>query len=479
MKTLALLLLLSLPAFAQDVKRGSFLKKRAYQTYSTLTLYVDPTGSDSNPCTASGTSACATLAGAMAKVPSKVRHNVTINVAAGTYSEALNVRGFTIDVGVTFSVTGVMSNVTPATGTGSGTATSGTGGTSASPASLTDSSQTWTVDDLRGKFVTFTSGSLNGNSFPIVSNTATTLYTPITTTITAGTTYVIQTQGTVFSSASLASHVESNTGGGQLIFSYLKVLTGGEFASLYASNSTFTQLLSCAVERSSGSTVAVVAHLGGPLYMQRSWIQDTTANVTAALYVPGVSAATAGVTGGVIFGPPQLLSFTNSAIRATSASALFFDSPWRLTVVTSYLESNATTSYGVLTFTEGEALSSFTGWIHCLDTADPGITAFGSARNTSALRVGSTTLGITDCSVGVSARRGITITMASSATFSSVTTAASASSGGIVDFNGITPTFTGVTNELQLDGENFTFSMLTGLTSPQVISNSSGSTILR
>ena len=46
------------------------------------TYYVDPTGNDSNSCTASGSSACLTVQGAV----NKAAAGDTIDVAAGTYS---------------------------------------------------------------------------------------------------------------------------------------------------------------------------------------------------------------------------------------------------------------------------------------------------------------------------------------------------------------------------------------------------------
>lgn len=83
-RLLALSLLLSLGvAEAQDpvLVRGGALKRRAYQTYAPVTLYVDPTGSDSNPCTSSGTAACLTTTGALMKLPRNImRENSTVGV---------------------------------------------------------------------------------------------------------------------------------------------------------------------------------------------------------------------------------------------------------------------------------------------------------------------------------------------------------------------------------------------------------------
>lgn len=160
-----------------QVTRGDALKRREYQTYAAVTLYVDPTGSDSNACTASGTSACLTLQGALNKLPRFIRNNVTVNVAAGTYVGNWQAV-FTMEVGASaaipsFNVTGPsMSTFTPATGSATGTLTSVS--QQAVPLStLADTGQSWTVNDLRGRFIRFTSGS--GSTKLIIANTATTI----------------------------------------------------------------------------------------------------------------------------------------------------------------------------------------------------------------------------------------------------------------------------------------------------------------
>src|SRR5438128_294812 len=61
-------------------------------TYTTAdqTYYVDPTGSDGNACTASGTAACLTIQAAVNKIPKALRHEPTVSIAAGSYA------GFTL-----------------------------------------------------------------------------------------------------------------------------------------------------------------------------------------------------------------------------------------------------------------------------------------------------------------------------------------------------------------------------------------------
>ena len=147
MKTVSLLIvLLASFAFAQDgVTRGDALRRREYQTYSAVTLFVDPTGADTNACTASGTAACATVTGALSKLPRFIRQNVVINVATGAYSTSFNVQSFTFDPGVSLTIDGETVLATLTTGTPTGTFTAVTLNSAASLATLTDSGQSWTV----------------------------------------------------------------------------------------------------------------------------------------------------------------------------------------------------------------------------------------------------------------------------------------------------------------------------------------------
>jgi hypothetical protein len=109
----------------------------------------------------------------------EIRELVTINVAAGTYDgfflgghqvsySKTNVLG---TPGIKIQGTTALSTVT--TGSNQGTATSkGASGT------FTDTTQSWTVNDLKGKFVTFVGSGVN---YPIISNTATTITCPTLT----------------------------------------------------------------------------------------------------------------------------------------------------------------------------------------------------------------------------------------------------------------------------------------------------------
>lgn len=232
---LLVLLLLGLASavFAQPhTSRGGALKKKAYQTYAAMTLYVDPTGSDSNSCTASGTSACLTLGGALLKVPIHIRHLVTINVATGTYTEVFRVQGFTMGgangaastAGLT--ITGTQTAFTVATGTNTGTLTGYAIASGATHTLATDTGQGWTVNDLRGRFLQITGGTGSGQYMPIVSNTATviTLADDFITSPVAGSTYAIVTPGPVFTATTSGKLIGAGiTGTGTVTISDISI----------------------------------------------------------------------------------------------------------------------------------------------------------------------------------------------------------------------------------------------------------------
>lgn len=201
-------LLLAVEAFAgPGVTRGDALRRREYATTAAMTLYVDPTGSNTNGCTSTGTAACATLTGALAKVPQNVKHDVTINVAAGTYTDQATIGPFTFTstttTGPTFSIVGTLGLATVATGTNSGSITAFTDqpDTGTTTGLLTDGTQAWTTDNLKGRFLRITSGTNNGAVRPIISNTATTItfIGAFNTDPIVGDTYTISTPSSVFS----------------------------------------------------------------------------------------------------------------------------------------------------------------------------------------------------------------------------------------------------------------------------------------
>lgn len=242
MKRLVLLVLAlaACSAFAQPViTRGGALKKRQYQTYAPVTLYVDPTGSDSNPCTASGTAACLTIQAAVNKLPPVIRHTVIINIAAGTYAPFI-VDGFDINRGASITLQGsaTWTNYTPPSGNATGTISTYTASTITpmARAFITDVGQSlpakWAPgewDNLRGRYLVTTGGTGAGQYRVITETNVTSISlarsfsTPLPV---AGTTYAIQEPSTVVSITTGASGDSAITLGrvnGQVYFNDLKV----------------------------------------------------------------------------------------------------------------------------------------------------------------------------------------------------------------------------------------------------------------
>ncbi len=193
---------------------GNWLTRPEYQTQATRTFYVDPTGNNANACTASGTAACATLSGVFAKLPPRIVHAQTINVAAGTYTDQVLLND--IDVNAAITITGpALANVTPATGSATGTLTTVS---NTNPAVMTDSGQAWTTNNLLGQWLVMTSGTQNGQLRVIATNTATTvtLASPFNSAPATSDTYAIRSPAAVFNASTgvtLAVRATGNSGG--------------------------------------------------------------------------------------------------------------------------------------------------------------------------------------------------------------------------------------------------------------------------
>ncbi len=179
-----------------------------------LTLYVSTTGSDLNPGTL--TQPFASIQAALNSLSYRpIQSKVTISVGVGSF------RSFTID-GSLLKFPTISNHISPyitaggldivgtwvaptlASGTASGTAS---GALVNLAAVLTDAGQSWTVNDLRGKYLL--SGSVY---YPIISNTATTITVPNTSALSGA--YSIWDHGTIVDTdtASIGSIGGTQTG---------------------------------------------------------------------------------------------------------------------------------------------------------------------------------------------------------------------------------------------------------------------------
>jgi len=207
------------------------------QTTAAVTLYVDPTGSDANACTAIGTAACLTVNGALAKLPKFINHNAVVNVAAGTYAP-FTIGAFTIMGGVSLSIIGAaLAPTTVPSGTTTGLVGSYDAGLFPSRPSITDSTQAWPVKFsvnetyyVRGLFLTVSNDAGVSSSRAIVSADTTSLeIVPSTFAASAlpAYSYAIQAPPSIITSASGSAVVIDGTSGQVNLTNLFLRLTAG------------------------------------------------------------------------------------------------------------------------------------------------------------------------------------------------------------------------------------------------------------
>ena len=185
----------NLKVLGEILQYDDFVNSKAgSETVEDFTLYVETTGNDGNNCLTAGT-ACLTIQEAVNRVPTKVKHDVVINIGEGNFA-GFTVAGFIVPRYVgTLLIKGTLGNPTLGGGTVSGTADAG------STTQCVDNAgpgQTWVVNELRGRLVL-----VAGEYRVIRDNTADTmnLIGPLSATCN-GKAYEIFEQKTVINSAS-------------------------------------------------------------------------------------------------------------------------------------------------------------------------------------------------------------------------------------------------------------------------------------
>ena len=118
------------------------------QTTAAATYYVRTDGNDSNTCLGNtALLACATVQGALNKLPQFIKHAIVINVGAGTFPGFALKSLYMSAPAASLSISGALGAPTLTTGTASGTADGG------SVVECADSGQAWTVNELRGRLM--------------------------------------------------------------------------------------------------------------------------------------------------------------------------------------------------------------------------------------------------------------------------------------------------------------------------------------
>lgn len=414
-------------------------------TPASTTLYVDPTGNDSNACTSTGTSACLTLAGALGKLPRFINHTTTINLAAGTYSANLNVSNFIIASGITMTITGpALTNFAPSTGTATGTTTaSAAGSASAGLATITDSGQTWTVNNLRGQFLT-----VAGISYPIVSNTATTVSFPHTSALGTGVAYSIQSPAA--STGSSGSVIRGVSGAGSLAISRLTHVQNMAIIDCPAPV-TFTNFQ----ESDTGSTGI-----------------STTNSYVTLVYSYALSSAgyALSVDRGV------LLALSVAARGSTFGGIATAGRETRTFLSASSFEGASTGVGNPAVQARGPHVEVVSSWITC--TGGAGSYGIATEDSSDPPNVGGTHLDrvkVSACVTAVSVVEGSYFKV-EVINIDNATTGLEALRGGRIYFMASTPTFTTVTNELAVDES--TFYTFAALAAANALTNAYNSTLI-
>lgn len=439
---------------------GAYWSGIQTSTSAPMTLYVEADGgSDQTYCTGTGTSACKTIQGAINKVPRDIRHNVVINIAAGTYNETVRVQNYTLDnATLTISGSTTWNQFTPDAGSTTGTVTSYTAASGATAATFTDTGQSWAVDSLKGVYVRITSGA-NANTFRLItSNTATSVnLINNTTSSIAGATYELVLPSTIVSGGSVTEGT----------FNFRNVTTASvSISPVVLQDVTLTS--------STGPALTVNGVFGGStssvgFILNRS--RAVTTGSTASAYRIGRSSVQDNTNSGNYFesATGTAISLTNSRLletglaRGGSASLCTV----QVDTISQFTTGNLSNTVSVY-----EQLAA--GSVLCVGGSGISSSVSYASLYNSVFRgvAGST---------GILVTRGSRVDLVSgfAQRIENVTTGYSATLGGSMTFNSTTPTFSGVTNELSIDGTTYPFSTLTGLPAPQVISNSYGSALIR
>jgi hypothetical protein len=335
--------------------------------------------------------------------------------------------------------------------------------------SYTDASQSWTPDELVGYFFEFTSGAMNGQVCPIVANTATTVRTGCAfSNASPGDTYVIRTTSSNFTTTG-TWNIFGFTGiaTDAVILQDLGLLKSGSSANLLvvASNVGGTRFNRC---RIIGGPTGIVGQLNARATLDRSFVQATGGSSIAITSTMGSA-------------PPALLSYTNSAARSTGtgyAIGIFALSRTSSTNFYGIAQGNPPNGGVVFVRVNSDVYIGypFRFAVLCDSTTNIGVRVGDSTLlNSSGTLLAS--LVTEGCGVGLDLDSLSTSAILDASSFTNSTTAISVKSGGSLKLTSA-PAFTGVTNELQVDGENFTYGFLNGL-SPSVITGPYGSRIFK
>ena len=403
-----------------------------YATTDNLVYFVDTGGNDTHNCLAAGAAnACLTIQGALNKSPRMLRHQVTVNVAAGNYA-GFKISGFTVDPGFQTATAGILIdgalvNAAVATGTNTGTATGGTAGSSTTFGTLVDAAQGWTVNNLRGKLIVITAGLGINQSRMISANTATSLtIAGVWTATDATSVYAIRTPSVIITSTTPL--IPTALAGTAL------AAAGIQIADNNAQLQSIITIRNMAV-----TTTPAMNVIGGQSILM---IQDVLSGGTSTVSQTGTDTFTLTNSailnaGGTALTSTQAVLNINQSFIQCSATCLTVASAGRVAALSNQFVSSAAAAVPI-SLTTGSTGAITSNRCDCGSGATSACLSIGSGNaptTPSQYATANVVLGldVTNCAYGVAAQNG-SVAFSPTATFTgnALTYSAMSSNGGSI-----------------------------------------------
>lgn len=454
-------------------------------TTTAMALYVDPTGNDGNACTTTGTGACLTIQAALNKVPKAVRHMATITPAAGTYG-CFFVSGFTCDPsfqtassGIFIDGFGAFTNSTLATGSATGTATSSTAGSGTTFGTLTDTGATWTVNDLKGRFITSAA-----QTRVISSNTATAITITGTWTSPGAVAYTIQDPGVIINTACDAPATALQAAS----TSAAAILVNGNNCGSRAESITIRGIRT---SNASGLGVAIADNGGVSLTLMQIRNTDGTRQQLSL----GASAFSSRVTGlgrfnlshlDLLHGAASTQTLNLLMGSAVVTSVLIRGGTDGLVVSSTYSLASITGldiqgSVTPISIGAGQITSLSGAKLDCASSAGTGIQMGGvptfTSYNATSSNIGVTSAVVSTCGIGISVNGSGNTADLQGLTGTAATTGMQVNGGAAVTFTSGS-TITGTTQDISLD-TGATTAALSDVAAGSFLARPSGSTVFQ
>lgn len=498
----------------RDVGPNSVLGLTNIQANNTLlNLFVRTDGSDAagRKCTANtAAGACRTIAHAVDLIPRTLNAPVVVTVGPGTFTGAIvsgfhhyeTLTGNPAEIG-TITIQGTMKTFVPATGTASGTVTARTEATATAQATMTDAAQTWTVDNLRGRLLRFTSGADTGQTRMIASNTATVITLAGTFGLgslqnggvlpTVGDAYTIDDWDTTIDTGlgPPARHDNFGTAFGAATRFGFQIFPGD-------STQTIAPMILVSQMRFAGATIniAVFASGSAPGFVARCRFDTTTVGANAITSNAPISVSV-GLSSALL---PATGSYFVQNSRAPNSAAFIRENVVNggVTAIgtnantlsgTMLAQNNSIVGASGITFTAGALDSYFlTNIIDCVAPTGANF-GFRNTTNAQSRGIGTNFLSgntINNCGVAVSLGGKGMLGLTTSVPGQGLTSAANTGAGntlGIQVYEGgsyelqAADAIGAVTSEVQIDGVNYTLANVRALT-PKTISNTASTSIV-